>query len=180
MSSLTKVSSMPKCFPSGLSLPGQCRIGTQRLAARHTYGWGANSPSEPKFSSLPARTSTRPPPLRYPNCWRRAHSQGEGPKGLRHPDTSRPSPCTLSVQPSRSRYPVQQRWAHSQGGAKGAAKPIGRPPLSPALILSSHTRFDTQRMRAGQHSQGKPELHRCPTGKRSPETPRVPPQGTLH
>ena len=162
MSSLTKVSSMPKCFPSGLSLsgqirtdthkrgaghthgwrdqrlhetqswlaplpalslPGQCRIGTQRLAARHTYGWGANSPSEPKFSSLPARTSTRPPPLRYPNCWRRAHSQGEGPKGLRHPDTSRPSPCTLSVQPSRSRYPVQQRWTHSQGRPKSLRHP---------------------------------------------------------
>ncbi len=92
MSSLTKVSSMPKCFPSGLSLPGQCRIGTQRLAARHTYGWGANSPSEPKFSSLPARTSTRPPPLRHPSCWRRAHSQGEGPHNSRHPSKARPSP----------------------------------------------------------------------------------------
>jgi hypothetical protein len=94
-----------------LSLPGQCRIGTQRLAARHTYGWGANSPSEPKFSSLPARTSTRPLSARYPDNVRRAHSQGEGPHNARYPSNGRPSPCTLSVQPSRSRYPVQQRWA---------------------------------------------------------------------
>ena len=165
MSSLTKVSSMPKCFPSGLSLsgqirtdthkrgaghthgwrdqrlhetqswlaplpapslPGQCRIGTQRLAARHTYGWGANSPSEPKFSSLPTRSlDARPLSARYPDNVRRAHSQG--------------------------------------GGAKGPPTPRRGAPLSPALILSSQAAPDTQSNNAG---------HTLKEGQRASDTHR--------
>ena len=124
------------------SLPGQCRIGTQRLAARHTRVEGDMVETAPTgSSSLPPALLPRPPGLRYPSCWRRAHSQGEGPDTPRHPRQSRPSPCTHSVQPSRSRYPVQQRWTQSQG---------------------------------------KPLKARHPLNLRFPETPRVPPRGTLH